>query len=124
MIWSVLEPGEEIEWFAEVATVIEPARHGRQVFEPSRDMPRSLLEDLAALLLGQLPPGFRLPNRNERRQRCFHSAESLLAHRQRRLLGSIHVALIGRHSAENPARFDRGRSFITLEHGKPRRGCK
>ena len=104
--------------------MMKPARNRRKVLKPRRDMPRSLLEDLSALVLGQFPPGFRLSDRDERRARSLRPTESLLARRQRCVLDSIHVPLVARHSVENPGRVDKGRALIALQHGKPSRGWK
>jgi hypothetical protein len=52
-----LKPGQEIERLAQVAAVVKPAGDRRQVPESGRDVVRARLEDPAALVLGQLPPG-------------------------------------------------------------------
>src|SRR5262249_20270441 len=64
VLWSVLEPREEIEWFTQVATVMQTPRDGRQVLETDTDMPRSVLEDGTSFVLRQRPPRVRFADRN------------------------------------------------------------
>src|SRR5262249_52594682 len=73
--WAKLEPGEKIEGSTEIVTVIEAARDGRKVFATDRDMPRSLLEDRASLVLWQRPPLSRFLDRNQRRSRARGSSQ-------------------------------------------------
>lgn len=66
MIRGELEPCQEIKWFAELATVMEPTRDGWQVLQTQLDMVRAFLNDLPALVLTQFPPGVDLANGYER----------------------------------------------------------
>jgi hypothetical protein len=53
MLRSELEPGEEIERLAEIAPVMQAARDSRQIGETAADVPRSLFEDRAPLVLSE-----------------------------------------------------------------------
>lgn len=50
-----LEPGHEVEWFTQVAAVLQAARHGRRVRHPGGCVPGPFLQQFAALVLGQRP---------------------------------------------------------------------
>jgi len=63
-----LEPGEEVELFLQIPTVVEATGDGRQVVEPGGDVAGSGLEYRHALLLGEIPPGWGLADRDE----CAH----------------------------------------------------
>src|SRR5438128_9777321 len=52
----VLEPRQEVEGLAKVATMIETSGDCREVLEADCDMMRVLFENRSSFVLGQLPP--------------------------------------------------------------------
>jgi len=99
---GVLEPGEEVERLPEVAAVVELARDGRQVLRADADVVRPLLEQLAALVLSECPPGTGLRDGDQRRAGRSGPAELRLLGGQRVVLAAPGVTQIARPSAQRP----------------------
>jgi len=71
----VLEPREKVELLAgQLATMMKPTSHRGQVLESDRDVAGPVFENGAALVLGQLPPGGRLSDRDQGGARGVRSA--------------------------------------------------
>src|SRR5439155_21807149 len=68
--FRVFEPGEEVERAAEVAAMVEAARHRGQVAQADRDVSGLLLQDAPALVLRQVPPLLGLAHKDQRRARA------------------------------------------------------
>ena len=66
MLWSELEPSEEVERLSEIPPVIQSPSDHRQALDPDRDVVRAFFEDRASVVLRELPPLLRLPDRDER----------------------------------------------------------
>src|SRR6185436_20466810 len=99
-----LEPGEEVERLgvAEIAAVVQPARHGGQIFEADADVAGGLLEDRATLVLRQRPPVGALDDRDERGAGCFRSPEPRLHCDEAILLAACDVALVAGDAPKPP----------------------
>src|SRR5436309_3469967 len=72
----VFEPGQEVKGRAEVAAVIELAGDGGEIFHAGGDVLRLVLKNPPPLLLGQVPPGLRLLDRDQGCAGCFGAAEA------------------------------------------------
>ena len=79
MVRHILEPSREVEGLAEIATVLEPPGHGREIFDSGSDVVGALFEDRAPLVVRQVPPGCGLSDRYQGRARRRWPAEALLA---------------------------------------------
>src|SRR5437588_3913651 len=99
-----LKPGQEVKRLAEVSPVVESSGDGGQVFEADGHVVGALLEDLAAFVLGKLPPGRGLPDRDQRRARRVAPTQRRLARLQLLTLGSRDVALVAGDAAKDPGR--------------------
>src|SRR6185369_17045646 len=66
------------------------------------DVARGLLEDGAALILCQAPPGFRLADRNEGGEGCTRAPQAFLLRGERGDFGSRRVARIAGGTAQGP----------------------
>ena len=62
--------------------MVKPAGDRRDALEPGCDMARTFLEDLATLILRQLPPRLRLCDRDQRRSGGLDATERLLPRNQ------------------------------------------
>src|SRR5437667_7147139 len=72
-------PGEEVEGLAELTTVIESPSHGREIFDSGSDVVGALFEDLAALVVRQVPPSRGFSDRDQGRARGRWAAKALSA---------------------------------------------
>src|SRR5262249_17958809 len=120
VLWSVLEPREEIEWFTQVTTVMQTPRDGRQVLETDADMPRLVLEDGTSFVLRQRPPRVRFADRNQGGPCRMRTAEGFLPGGEGAGLLPLRVASIARAPAQPPGR--RPWMAAALEHREPLRG--
>ena len=102
MLGRVLEPGQEVEGLAKVAAMMETARHRGQVLEARGDVARSLLEDLAPLVLGELPPRLGLPDRDECCPRCLSPTKRRLLGDEPLVLCASDVAFVAGHAPKRP----------------------
>src|SRR5215472_17781501 len=120
VLGSVLEPRKEIEWFTQVATVVQTPRDGRQILETDADVPRSVLEDGTSFVLRQRPPRVRFADRNQGGPCRMRTAEAFLPGVEGVELLPLRVASIARDPAQHPGR----RPWIAaaLEHREPLRG--
>lgn len=73
MLRSELEPGEEVEWLVQVAAVVQSPRDRGEVAQADVDVMGPLLEDVSALVLGEVPPCRRRPDRDKGRARGLGS---------------------------------------------------
>ena len=69
MVWRVLEPGRKVERrrLRDVAAVVQPTGDGREVAHAYCDVLRLLSKQIATLVLRELPPVSRFPDRHQRR---------------------------------------------------------
>src|SRR5712691_8476390 len=102
VLGGVLEPGQEVEGLAELAAVMQAARHRGQVLKAHGDVARSLLEDLPPIVLGEVPPRIGLPDGDQRRPRCLFPAKRRLFGEELLALGASHVALVAGDAPEHP----------------------
>ena len=75
MLRRVLEPGEEVERFAEVAGVVQAACDCRQVGHRLGDVAGSFLEDGAPFVLRHRPPGIGFADRDQRGARRLGTSQ-------------------------------------------------
>src|SRR2546429_242197 len=117
--WGELEPGQEVEGLAQVASMVQASRDRWEVFKADGDVVRALLENATALVLCELPPRLGLLDRNQRGACRCRPTKPLLARDQFVVLDTGDVTLVARDSAQDPVRiFDRARnrgSFKTLQ---------
>src|SRR2546426_964494 len=98
----VLEPGQEVEWLAEVVAMVESSGDRRKVLEANGDMMRVLLENHTPLVLGQLPPFSRLGDRDQGGFRGLRPVEERLDCSEPVVLRPRRIPLVAGHSAERP----------------------
>src|SRR5436190_8086330 len=65
IIRCILKPGQEVKRLSKIITVVQPTCNFLHVSQPNSDMVRTLLKNHAPFILGQLPPGHRLLDRDE-----------------------------------------------------------
>jgi hypothetical protein len=102
MLRRELEPGQEVERLTEVPAVVQPPGDRREVVEPGRNVARALLEDPAALVLRQLPPGVCLRDGDERGASRVLAAKRFLLGKQRVVLAARDITLVACHAAQDP----------------------
>src|SRR3989442_14377888 len=67
MVRPILEPGEEVEGLAKLATVVKTPGHIREMFKAVSDAVGTLFENRAPLVLREAPPSRRFPHGHQGR---------------------------------------------------------
>lgn len=115
----VFEPGDEIEGFTQLPTVMQSPCNGRQIFEADGDVARLFLEDGATLVLGEGPPRLRLANGDERSLGSSRTRKPLLVGIQGVDFGTIGVARVARNAAQYPVAPGLRESLRPFENCQP-----
>ncbi len=110
MLRGVVEPGDEIEGFPEIAAMMQSARDRGEITQTDRRVARDVLENPAAFVLRQIPPQRALLDRDERRAAGADPAECRLDGRQALLFIARGVAEIAGRAAQGPT-CARGQGF-------------
>lgn len=119
VVWRVLKPGKEIEQLAEITTVIESAGNRGEILEARADVARPLLKYGTTLILGEVPPGGGLPDRNQRSLCRLGPAQLFLPCHEGFALWTSDVALVTRDTTEDPATIVRNFEGGISENGDP-----
>src|SRR5215467_11201909 len=124
MLRRELEPGEEIERLAEIARVMKPARHRREILQADRGVAGGLLENPPPLVLREIPPRLVLPDRDQRSMDRLRPPERGLSSLEAGDLGSGGITDVAGEAAQHPASTGRNGRKKLVQNVQAGCGCE
>jgi len=111
---------EEVERLSEIPPVMQAPGDHRQVPDPDCGVVRAFLKDRASLVLRELSPPLRLPDRDERRPGRRWATERLLPAGEGLMFLGGRIPLMASNAPKHPDRVPQQPRPGTLDHGDMR----